>query len=141
MKIYTSSSLAENMKIIEKNEQNMQERQAQESKDAAAQEKMKLDQMAQLDAAREQLERDKMALQDKMNQRDNDTRLEIAGIKKEEKESSEDKKVDVDKTKIELEREKHQGELSQKSEEHSETIRSNMAKEQIARTKPQKVTA
>lgn len=73
MKLYNSSSLAEKQRMVERDERNIQERQAQ----AQQQELEAQQQQAQMQL---QLEQAKMELQDQMNQRDNETKLLIANI-------------------------------------------------------------
>lgn len=137
MKIFTSSSLAENMKIIEKNEKDLKEAKMQEAQQQQKlQESMQQHQL-ELEAKREELERAKMELQDRMNQRDNDTKLILGGIKKESEmdNSGED-------AKLELERKKHDDEMSQRIMELAEKKRANKANEEInmkkATAKPKK---
>lgn len=74
MKLYGSVSLAEKQRLIEKSEQEMQERQERQLQ--AQQEA----QQAQLEA-NAQAEQARMQHEDAMNQRDNETKLAIAGIK------------------------------------------------------------
>jgi hypothetical protein len=73
MKLYNSSSLAEKQRMVEKDERNIQERQAQaQQQELEAQQQQQQIQM--------QLEQAKLELQDQMNQRDNETKLLIANI-------------------------------------------------------------
>lgn len=73
MKLYNSSSLAEKQRMVERDEKNIQERQAQaQQQELEAQQQQQQIQM--------QLEQAKLELQDQMNQRDNETRLLIANI-------------------------------------------------------------
>lgn len=71
LKMFTSCSLAEKMRMVENNERELQQRQQQ-----AQQEQLQAQQQeAQLKA---QAEQQKLALEDAMNERDNDTKLTIA---------------------------------------------------------------
>lgn len=73
MKLYGSSSISEKVKIIEKNEQVLLERQQQAQQQQAEIEQQKMQAEAQAK------ERD-MQLKDQLNQRDNETKLLIANI-------------------------------------------------------------
>lgn len=73
MKLYGSSSISEKVKIIEKNEQELLQRQQQ-----AQQQQMQMEQQKmQADAQAREAE---MQLKDQLNQRDNETKLLIANI-------------------------------------------------------------
>ena len=126
MKIFTSSSISENMKIIERDETNMKQVKQQEVQAQQQAQQAQQDHLWQMEAAKQQLERDKMALQDKLNERDNDTKLQIAGIMKPEENDN-----TADMSKIELDRKKHMDEMTQKTMDLSEKRRSNMANENI----------
>lgn len=73
MKIYTSSSLSETIRMIEAEEDANKQQQAQQ-----VQQQNELQQQEQ--QMRMQLEQAKLELQDQMNQRDNETRLQIAQL-------------------------------------------------------------
>jgi hypothetical protein len=73
MKLYNSSSLAEKERLVANGERKMQERAEQ-----ARQQEMQLQQ--QQIQATQQAEMQRMQMQDKLNQRDNDTRIEVALI-------------------------------------------------------------
>lgn len=73
MKLYSSASISEKVKIIEKNEQELLQRQQQ-----AQQQQMQMEQQ-KLQADAEAREAD-MQLKDQLNQRDNETKLLIANI-------------------------------------------------------------
>lgn len=130
MKLFTSSSISENIRSIERNEKEMKD-----SKQKEAEQQMKMQQQ-QLEAEKERLaiedqfRRDDMALRDKLNERDNNTRLIIAGNSAK---SSENEQADADKDAFE--KQKHNDELAQKTMALAETKRSNMAKEEIASKK------
>lgn len=73
MKLYNSSSLAEKQRMVEKNEQELMQRQQE-----AQQQQLKAQQeQAQMEA---QMKEAEMQLKDTMNQRDNETKILIAGI-------------------------------------------------------------
>ena len=80
MKLYNSASLAEKQRMIENDERKMQERQQQQQQE---QNKLQQQQMEQ-EAA---LEQAKMEQEDKLNQRDNDTKIVVATINAEAKET------------------------------------------------------
>lgn len=112
MKLYNSCSLAEKQRMIEKNEAELQERQQQAQQQQIEAQQMQLQQQAQIEEA-------KMVLQDTLNQRDNDTKLIIAGMSNNEDGISEnatpellekmrefDEKIKLDKEKLEFEKAK-----------------------------------
>ena len=76
MKLYNSASLAEKQRMIEKDEQALQERQAQ------AQQQQQEMQM-QIEQARMQEKQMEMQMQDMLNQRDNETKIMVASIQAE----------------------------------------------------------
>lgn len=76
MKIYTSNSLSETIRMIETEEEDNKQQQAQQ-----AQQQLELQKREQ--EMRMQLEQYKLDLQDQINKRDNDTRLQIAQIQAE----------------------------------------------------------
>lgn len=73
MKLYSSTSLAEKQRMVEKNERDLQEQQAQ-----AQQQQMQIQQ--QDIAQKAQLEQAKLQQEDILNQRDNETKILIAQI-------------------------------------------------------------
>ena len=73
MKLYNSSSLAEKQRMVEKNEQELIERQQQ----AQQQQLQVQQQQMQAEAQQKELE---MQLKDQMNQRDNETKILVATI-------------------------------------------------------------
>lgn len=73
MKMYTSVSMAEKERMLEKAERDMQARQEQ----AAQAEQQNQQQIAQMQMQTEQM---KMDFQDRLNQRDNDTKVVVAEI-------------------------------------------------------------
>ena len=83
MKLFSSSSLAEKQRLVERDERNIQERQAQQTQ--AEQEIQQQEIQAKM-----QLEQSKLELQDAMNQRDNETKLMIAGINAQSKQNEDD---------------------------------------------------
>jgi len=127
MKIFTSSSIAENMKIIERDEQQMKQNKQQELQQQQQAQQAASQAQQEMEQAKQQLERDKMTMQDKLNQRDNDTKLQIAGI------SKMPTPVDntMDKAQIDLDRKKHIDTMTQKAMELAEHRRSNKANENI----------
>ena len=124
MKIFTSSSIAENMKIIERDEKAIIERKQAEMEQQSKQQQAIQAMQLEMESKKEQLERDKMALQDKLNERDNNTKLQIAGIGQKEEDNT------VELSKMELEKKKHMDDMVQKTMTLAEQKRSNMAKEE-----------
>lgn len=83
MKLFSSSSLAEKQRLVEKDEKDIQERQAQ-----AQQQQLQVQQ--QEIEAKNQLEQAKMQQEDTLNQRDNETKILIAQMQLASKESEDD---------------------------------------------------
>ena len=126
MKIFTSTSVSENMKIIERDEQQIKQTKQQQMQQEQQMQQMQQQHIQQLEAAKDQLARDKMELEDKLNQRDNDTKLQVAGIM-----SPPEKDITADLSKVDLEKKKHMDNMAQQSMSLAEDRRSNMANEQI----------
>jgi hypothetical protein len=125
MKIFTSTSIAENMKTIEKDEKSMIERKQQEAQQQLEAGKQQQQMAMELQAAKDALQREEMALKDKINIRDNETKLQIAGMKSEPEDTS------VEESKVDLEKQKHMDDMVQKTMTLAEQRRSNIANEQI----------
>lgn len=73
MKLYGSSSLMEKQRMVEKDEKQIQERQAQQAQMEQQQKQAELEQQAALEQA-------KFEQEDRLNQRDNETKILIATI-------------------------------------------------------------
>lgn len=73
MKLYGSASIAEKQRMIENNEKQMQERQDQQAQQAQQAQQETLE-------AQRQMEQAKMEHEDRLNQRDNDTKIIVANI-------------------------------------------------------------
>ena len=73
MKLYSSSSLAEKQRLVEKDERNIQERQSQAQQQQLQVQQQEIEQKAQMEQA-------KMQQEDMLNQRDNETKILIAQI-------------------------------------------------------------
>lgn len=71
MKLFSSSSLAEKQRLVEKDERSIQERQAQVQQQQAQIQQQEIEQKVQLEQA-------KMQQEDTLNQRDNETKILIA---------------------------------------------------------------
>lgn len=80
LKIYNSSSLAEKQRLIEKDEQMLREQAAQQQQQALQAEQRKAEMEQQTEMA-------KMQQEDMLNQRDNDTRVLVATIAAQSKET------------------------------------------------------
>lgn len=78
MKLYSSASLAEKQRFIERDEQALQERQAQAQQQQAELQQQQMQQQAQMEQA-------KMEQEDALNQRDNETKIIVANINAESK--------------------------------------------------------
>lgn len=128
MKLYSSSSLAEKQRLVEKNERELQERNAQSQQQQIEAQQ----QIAQLDVEQKQAE---LQQRDQANIRDNETKLLIANIQASNKETdgiedqefSEeskanlmekirefDERMKLDKERLQLDKEKHQTDTSLK---------------------------
>ena len=73
MKLYGSASIAEKQRMIENNEKQLQERQDQQAQQAQQAQQETLE-------AQRQIEQAKMEHEDRLNQRDNDTKIIVANI-------------------------------------------------------------
>jgi hypothetical protein len=135
MKLFTSSSLAENMRMIERDEKSMIERNAQEGKNAQELQKQQIDAQRELEAAKEQLERDKIEMLERNNIRDNETKLKLGGMKSSESIEKNATANSLKDSAIELEREKHGDQMELAKAQHEESKRSNRAKESISKIK------
>ena len=92
MKIFTSPSLSEIQRIIEKDEKNIQERQAQAQQQQLESQQAIAEQQAQTKLA-------ELQLQDQMNQRDNETKILVAQI------AHEDTELETDESESNLKKE------------------------------------
>ena len=79
MKLFSSSSLAEKQRLVEKDERSIQERQAQAQQQQLQVQQQEIEQKAQMEQA-------KMQQEDMLNQRDNETKILIAQINASNKE-------------------------------------------------------
>ena len=79
MKLFSSSSLAEKQRLVEKDERSIQERQAQAQQQQLRVQQQEIEQKAQMEQA-------KMQQEDMLNQRDNETKILIAQINASNKE-------------------------------------------------------
>ena len=92
MKIFTSPSLSEIQRIIEKDEKDIQERQAQAQQQQLESQQAIAEQQAQTKLA-------ELQLQDQMNQRDNETKILVAQI------AHEDTELETDESESNLKKE------------------------------------
>ena len=116
MKLYSSASLAEKQRLIERDERSIQERNAQVQQQQTELQQQQLMQQSQIEEA-------KMQQQDSLNLRDNETKLQIALINAQNAQSEEidtednkaaleekirefDAKLKLDREKLELDRHK-----------------------------------
>lgn len=130
MKIFTSSSLAENIKMIEKDERARQESSAQAEQAKSEQLQQQLQVQMEIEKFKEQLARDTLQANVEMNQLDNETKIKVAEI------SAGSKVEKDDSQKIALDEKKHRDKMLLDSMKLAETKRSNEADEQIKKNKP-----
>ena len=83
MKLFSSSSLAEKQRLVEKDERSIQERQAQAQQQQLQIQQQEIEQKAQMEQA-------KMQQEDALNQRDNETKILIAQMQAYSKNSEDD---------------------------------------------------
>lgn len=83
MKLFSSSSLAEKQRLVEKDERSIQERQAQAQQQQAEIQQQEIERKAQIEQA-------KMQQEDSLNARDNETKIQIALINAQSKNTEDD---------------------------------------------------
>ena len=83
MKLFSSSSLAEKQRLVEKDERGIQERQAQAQQQQAEIQQQEIERKAQIEQA-------KMQQEDSLNARDNETKIQIALINAQSKNTEDD---------------------------------------------------
>ena len=83
MKLFSSSSLAEKQRLVEKDEKNIQERQAQAQQQQLQVQQQEIEQKTQIEQA-------KMQQEDALNQRDNETKILIAQMNAYAKQNEDD---------------------------------------------------
>jgi len=129
MKIYTSSSMGEKQRLIEKSEEDMLKRQDAQSKAQSEQAQAQLQQTAEIEAAR-------VAREDKYH----DDNLSMEKYKVDEDNLTKRLQLNVNlestpendsAAKLELEYSKHEDEMLAKMKDLSEKIRNNKAKEKL----------
>lgn len=131
MKIFTSSSLSENIKMIEKDEKARMELNAQIEKTKQDQLQQQLQTQLEIEKFRENMSQQTLQANIEMNKLDNETKIQVAEINANSKPEPQD-----DSAKIGLEEKKHRDKMTLDSATLEETKRSNEAKETIARNKP-----
>lgn len=132
MKLFSSSSLAEKQRLVEKDEKNIQDRQAQAQQQQLQAQQQQMEQDAQMEQA-------KMQQEDTLNQRDNETKILIAQMQVSSKENADDgikepeysqeakdklmesirqfnEKIKLDRDKLDFEKRKHAEDNALKSE-------------------------
>ena len=130
IKMFTSSSIAENIKMIEKDEKAMLERNAQLEQMKQEQVKQQLQTQMEIEKFKEQLARDTLQSEVDMNKLDNETKIKVAEI------SAGSVVEKDDSAKLSLDMQKHTDKMALDAASLMETKRSNEAKETIARNKP-----
>lgn len=127
MKIYTSSSMGEKQRLIEKSEEDIikrQEQQAQREQEMAQAQLQQQSQLAQEQALREDNKhKDDLALEKYKIDQDNLTKRIVADV------SLQGQEPEDESSKLELEYKKHEDEMLAKMKELDEKIRNNKAKE------------
>lgn len=83
MKLFSSSSLAEKQRLVEKDERDIQERQAQAQQQQAQIQQQEIERKAQIEQA-------KMQQEDALNARDNETKIQVALINAQSKNTMDD---------------------------------------------------
>lgn len=141
MKVYSSTSLSEKQRLIEKDEKAIQDRAAQ----AAQEERAAAEQLKQMEIEAEQA---KMQMDDLKNQRDNETRIIVAEIDAASKQGEindgiqePEQMSEADKAKLRESIRQFDLKLKLDKEKLEETKRSNQAKENISRTKASRPTS
>ena len=141
MKVYSSTSLSEKQRLIEKDEKAIQNRAAQ----AAQEERAAAEQLKQMEIEAEQA---KMQMDDLKNQRDNETRIIVAEIGAASKQGEindgiqePEQMSEADKAKLRESIRQFDLKLKLDKEKLEETKRSNQAKENISRTKASRPTS
>lgn len=125
MKLYSSNSIAEKMRMVERDEKNIMERAQQQQQEQLQQQQQALEANAQQEQA-------KMSLEDNLNQRDNETKILIAQINASSKDTANtstldeanlqekirefDAKLALDKEKLNQDMRKHKEELEVKKQ-------------------------
>lgn len=127
MKIFTDPSLTSIMRRIERDEMSMKQSKQKEGE-------MQQSQIQQQIQSAEKMEQLKMQLEDLKNQRDNETKLQVALIGKEGQYSEQDS---LDFEKLKLSREISQKDYDLKMKDLNERVRHNQVTETIQRNKPQ----
>ena len=136
--IYTSPSMSSMRRKIETAEQEAMQRE----QDNAKQQQETIQKANEAQAA---LEEAKLALEERMNIRDNETKLAIAGMNDGEADDGNDGvellKLQMQQDKMDADAEDKKKKAEIESKKLNEQIRSNKAKEAIARSKPKPTTA
>lgn len=130
LKLFSSCSLAEKQRMIEKDEQELSERMQQQQQMAQQQAQAQLE-AEQAKAAQEmEIKAQELALKEQQNIRDNQTKIAIASMsamaanqgeqdaaEMEEKIRQFNEKLELDKEKLELEKQKHSDEMNFKEKQ------------------------
>lgn len=139
MKIYTSSSMGEKQRLIEKSEEDILKRQDQQAQMQNEQAQAQLQQNAQIEetrAAREdQKHQDEIAIKKYKIDQDNTTKLIIA------EQGKDGVNLEDSTAELELAYRKHEDELLAKMKDLDEKIRNNKAKEKLEEKKINKMSA
>lgn len=139
MKFYTSSSMGEKQRIIEKSEQETIARQEQQAQREQEMNQAGLQQQAQIEEQRmareDQYHQDNMSIQKYKTDEDNLTKRMQIGISSEDGNSTEENTA-----KLELEYKKHEDELMFKMRDLDEKIRNNKSKEKLEDKKINKMS-
>lgn len=135
MKVYTSASIAEKQRLIEKDERALQERAAQ----SAQEEREAAQQLKQMEIEEAKV---KMQLDDALNQRDNETRIIVAQIGANSRQAAindgirePEEMSESDKAKLKENMRQFNEKMSLDKLKFEETKRANKAQEDINRSK------
>lgn len=129
MKLFSSSSLAEKQRLVEKDERSIQERQSQAQQQQLQVQQQEIEQKAQLEQA-------KMQQEDTLNQRDNETKILIAQMNAYNKQSEDDGIVEPEysqeaKDKLMQQIKEFDAKISLEKEKLEEQKRKNRADEEL----------
>lgn len=138
MKIYTSSSMSEKQRLIEKSEEDTIKRQEQQFQKEQETAQAQLQQAAQIEEQRsikeEQRHQDELAIQKYKTDEDNLTKRLIAGANMEQSNSEDNS------SKLEFDYQKHEDEMMLKMKDLNEKIRDNKAKNKLEDKKISKMS-
>lgn len=131
MSIFTDTSLQSIQRRVERDELEQIKREQENLNKQLQQQQADSEAMQQIEAQKMQLEQVKLDLEDLINQRDNNTKMQIE-LMKQTNDSGENNNEQIEK--LQFEKDKFNEEIKLKKDQLNETIRSNKAKESISKT-------